>query len=151
MPQSLAKVLVHIIFSTKSRFPFLSNTAVCKEMHTYLGGTCNNLDSPVIIVGGVSEHVHILCRLSRNITIAKLIGDMKRESSKWIKTKGGILTKFSWQNGYGIFSVSESKVEQVRQYISNQEKHHRKKNFQDEYRKFLNKYNVEYNERYVWD
>jgi len=151
MPQSLAKVLVHIIFSTKSRFPFLSDITIRSEMHAYLGGTCNNLESPVIIVGGISEHVHILCRLSRSISIAKLIGELKRESSKWIKTKGGILTKFSWQNGYGIFSVSESNVEQVREYILNQEKHHRKKNFQDEYRTFLNKYRVEYNEKYVWD
>jgi putative transposase len=151
MPQSLAKVLVHIIFSTKSRFPFLSDITIRSEMHAYLGGTCNNLESPVIIVGGISEHVHILCRLSRSISIAKLIGELKRESSKWIKTKGGILTKFSWQNGHGIFSVSESNVEQVREYILNQEKHQRKKNFQDEYRTFLNKYRVEYNEKYVWD
>ncbi len=82
MPQSLAKVLVHIIFLTKSRLPYLTDKAVRKEMHAYIGGTYNNLDSPVIIVGGVSEHIHILCRLSRNITIAKLIGDVKRESSK---------------------------------------------------------------------
>ncbi|MBM4161785.1 MAG: IS200/IS605 family transposase [Ignavibacteria bacterium] len=151
MPQSLAKVLVHIVFSTKQRYPFLSDKHIRAEMHAYLGGTCNELECPVLSVGGVADHVHILCVLSRNITIAKLVGDVKRASSKWIKTKGRMLTKFAWQNGYGVFSVGQSEVERVREYIAGQEEHHRKKTFQDEYRSFLKEYGVDYDERYVWD
>jgi putative transposase len=151
MPQSLAKVILHIVFSTKNRFPFLSDKTVRNELHAYIGGTCNNLDCQVIIVGGVEDHIHILCSLSRNISIAKLVGDMKRSSSKWIKTKGGIVTKFAWQNGYGVFSVDQHDVERVRAYIADQEEHHREKIFQDEYRNFLNEYKIEYDERYVWD
>jgi len=151
LPQSLAKVLVHIVFSTKNRSPFLSDKNVREEMHAYLGGTCNNLDCPVLTVGGVADHVHILCALSRNLSIAKVIGDIKRGSSKWIKTKGRMLTKFAWQNGYGVFSVGQSEVERVRQYIVDQEDHHRKKTFQDEYRSFLKEYGVNYDERYIWD
>ena len=151
MPQSLAKVFVHIVFSTKNRSPFLSDRNVREEMHAYLGGTCNNLDCPVLTVGGAADHVHILCALSRNLSIAKVVGDMKRGSSKWIKTKGRMLTKFAWQNGYGVFSVGQSEVERVRQYIAGQVDHHKKKTFQDEYRAFLEEYGVNYDERYVWD
>jgi putative transposase len=151
MPQSLAKVVVHIVFSTKNRSPFLSDRVVRKEMHAYLGGTCNNLDCPVLTVGGFADHVHILCALSRNVSIAKLVGDIKRGSSKWIKTKGRMLTKFAWQNGYGVFSVGEAEIERVRQYIVGQEDHHKKKTFQDKYRSFLKEYGVNYDERYVWD
>ena len=151
MPQSLAKVLMHIVFSTKSRYPFFVDKNLREEMHAYLGGTCNNLDCPVLTVGGVADHVHILCALSRNLSIAKLVGEIKRGSSKWVKTNGRILTKFAWQNGYGAFSVSQSDVERARKYIATQEEHHRKKTFQDEYRAFLKEYEVEYDERYVWD
>jgi len=151
MPQSLAKVLVHIVFSTKNRYPFLMDKDIGSEMHAYLGGTCKKLDCPVLIVGGVADHVHMLCALTRNYSLAKVIGEMKRESSKWIKTKGMMLTKFTWQSGYGVFSVSQSQVERVRKYIGEQEEHHRKKTFQDEYRSFLKSYEVEYDERYVWD
>jgi putative transposase len=151
MPQSLAKVLVLIVFSTKNRSPFLSDKNVREEMHAYLGGTCNDLDCPVMTVGGVADHVHILCALSRNLSIAKVVGDIKRGSSKWIKTKGRMLTKFAWQNGYGVFSVGKSEVDRVRQYIKGQEDHHKKKTFQDEYRAFLNEYEVNFDERYLWD
>lgn len=151
MPQSLAKVLVHLVFSTKNRYPFLADKNMRDEMHAYLGGTCNELDCPVLKVGGVADHVHILCALSRNLTIAKLIGEIKRPSSKWIKTKRRMLGKFAWQNGYGAFSVGRSEVERVRAYIAGQEEHHRKRTFQDEYHAFLKEYGVEYDERYVWD
>ena len=151
MPQSLAKVVVHIVFSTKNRYPFLADKNIRSEMHAYLGGTCNELECPVLTVGGVADHVHILCALSRKLSIAKVIGDIKRGSSKWIKTKGRMRTKFAWQNGYGIFSVGQSELERVRQYILSQEDHHRKKTFQDEYRSFLKEYGVTYDESYVWD
>ena len=151
MPQSLSNVLVHLVFSTKHRRPFLIDKEVRNEMHAYLGGTCNNLDCPVLIVGGVADHVHILCALSRNLSIAKIVGEIKRSSSKWVKTKGGMLMGFAWQNGYGAFSVGKSEVEHVRAYIGDQENHHSKKTFQDEYRLFLLEYGVEHDERYVWD
>ncbi|MBI4428133.1 MAG: IS200/IS605 family transposase [Ignavibacteriales bacterium] len=151
MPQSLAKVLIHLVFSTKNRYPFLSDKNIRDEMHAYLGGTCNELDSQVLKVGGAADHVHLLCTLSRNLTIAKLVGEIKRSSSKWVKTKGRMLTKFAWQNGYGAFSVGQAEIERVRAYITGQEEHHRKKTFQDEYREFLKEYGVEYDERYVWD
>jgi putative transposase len=151
MPQSLAKVIVHIVFSTKNRHPFLADRDIRKEMHAYLGGTASQLECPVLTVGGVSDHVHILCILSRNLSIAKLVGDIKRSSSKWVKTKGRMLTKFAWQNGYGVFSVGQSEIERVKAYIAAQEEHHGKKTFQDEYRSFMKEYGMEYDERYVWD
>jgi putative transposase len=151
MPQSLAKVLVHLVFSTKSRHPFLSDKGIRNQMHAYLGGTCNQLECPVLTVGGVADHVHILCLFSRNMSIAELVGEIKRGSSKWIKMKGKMLTKFAWQNGYGVFSVGQSEVDRVKQYIAGQEEHHRVKTFQDEYRSMLREYEVEYDEQYVWD
>ncbi len=120
-------------------------------MHAYLGGICNSLGCQVLAVGGPSDHIHILCRLSRTVTIAKLVEDVKKSSSKWIKTKGGRYTRFRWQNGYGVFSVSESDAGRVKAYIASQEEHHRRKTFQDEYRNALQEHGVEYNERYVWD
>ena len=151
MAQSLAKVLVHVIFSTKNRYPFLSDKDIRNEMHAYLGGTLNKLDSVAILVGGSSDHIHILCRLSRKYSIAKVVGDIKRASSKWIKTKGKMLTKFEWQNGYGAFSIGKSETNRIKAYITNQEEHHKKKSFQDEFRLFLKSYEIEYDERYVWD
>lgn len=151
MPQSLAKIYVQIVFSTKNRFPFLSMPETRNEMHAYLGGTLKKLDCPVLAVGGPSDHVHIMAILSRNIAVSEAIGDIKRSSSKWVKTKGPGLRKFAWQNGYGVFSVSQSHVERVRSYIKEQEDHHRREGFQDELRALLKTYEVEYDERYVWD
>jgi REP element-mobilizing transposase RayT len=151
MPQSLAKIYVHIVFSTKERFPFLQDKRIREEMHAYLGGICRNQNSPALIVGGVADHVHILSRLARVISVADLLKEMKIQSSKWIKTKTDSLTKFRWQNGYGAFSVGQREVERVISYIRSQQEHHRKKTFQEEYRQFLKEYDVEYDERYVWD
>jgi putative transposase len=151
MPQSLAKIYLHIIFSTKNREPFLANHDIRNEMHAYLGGTCKHLGCPVLSVSGVSDHVHICCMLSRTITIADLIGEIKRESSKWIKSKGGLFSKFAWQNGYSAFSVGLSEIDRVKAYIAGQEEHHRKKTFQDELRVLYREYGIKYNERYVWD
>ncbi len=151
MPQSLANVLVHIVFSTKHRYPFLTDRSIRSEMHAYLGGTCNNLTCPVITVGGVSDHVHILCRLSRVHSLADLLKEIKQASSKWVKTKGGLLTKFAWQNGYGAFSLGQSDIPRLRSYIEGQEQHHKKARFQDEYRAFLKEYEIGFDERFVWD
>lgn len=151
MPQSLANVLVHIVYSTKNRYPFLKDNDLRSELHAYLGGTCNDLGCQNLTVGGVADHVHLLCSLSRTITIADLLKELKINSSKWMKTKGKIFEKFSWQNGYGAFSVGRTEVERVVAYIRNQEAHHRHKTFQEEYRVFLKEYQIEYDERYVWD
>ncbi len=151
MPQSLAKVYLHLVFSTKDRTPFLSNRRLRQETHAYLAGACRQLGSPSLIVGGVEDHVHILCYMSRTLSIADLIKEAKRESSKWIKTKDGTLSDFHWQGGYGAFSISPSHVDDLRRYIASQEEHHRQESFQDEFRRLLRKYGIEYDEKYLWD
>jgi REP element-mobilizing transposase RayT len=151
MPQSLVINYQHLVFSTKNRALFLSDPAVRSEMHAYLGGFCRNHDSPSLAIGGVEDHVHILCRLHKSHLVEDFIRDIKRDSSKWIKGKGEAYSTFHWQGGYGVFSVSPSHVEALRQYIANQEEHHRKESFQDEFRRLLRKYGEEWDERYVWE
>ncbi|REJ96069.1 MAG: IS200/IS605 family transposase [Planctomycetota bacterium] len=151
MPQSLAQIYLHIIFSTKDRRPFLQDADLRSALHAYLAGACNNLECPAIEVGGVEDHVHVLCRLGRVLTIADLLRELKKESSKWVKDRSSDLQAFSWQTGYGAFSVSPSHVEPLRTYIATQAEHHRRETFQDEFRRLLRKYGVEYDERYVWD
>jgi putative transposase len=151
MPQSLTQIYLHIVFSTKDRRPFLQNAAVRDEAHHFLGGTCNRLECPVLRVGGAADHVHILCRLGRKISVADLVKELKRESSQWLKTKSSDLTDFYWQRGYGAFSVSPGHIEGLRNYITNQEEHHRKETFQEEFRRLLTKYGLEWDEQYVWD
>jgi REP element-mobilizing transposase RayT len=150
MSQSLAKVLVHLIFSTKHRRPFIA-TNVREELAGYMVGTLRNLDSPSLLVNAVEDHVHILFSLSRNYAIKTIAEEVKKSSSKWIKTKGPAFRGFSWQAGYGAFSVSQSAVASTRRYIAGQEEHHRRVTFQEEFRRFLEKYEVPYDERYVWD
>jgi len=151
MPQSLAQVYLHLVFSTKNRQAWFQNAALREELHNYLGGTCRALDSPSLVVGGVADHVHILCRLGRMVAIATLVRDLKRETSKWIKTKGAEFDLFHWQEGYGAFSISPGHVEMLREYIRNQESHHQTESFQDELRRIMRKYGIEFDERYVWD
>ena len=151
MPQSLAKIYLHLVFSTKDRRPFLRERGLRQELHAYMAGACRQMNSPSLVVGGVEDHVHLLCFLSRTITIADLVKELKRESSKWIKTKSQKDADFRWQGGYGAFSISPAHVDDLRRYIENQEEHHRRESFQDEYRRLLKKYEVEYDERYVWD
>ena len=150
MAQSLAQIYLHIVFSTKDRTPFLNDKDLRDEMHGYLGGACNILDSPVLRIGGTEDHVHILCRLSRKYAIADLLRKLKQNSSKWVKTKNPALSDFYWQDGYGAFSVSPAHVPALRRYIEDQEEHHRKETFQDEFRRLLVKYGIEWDERYVW-
>jgi REP element-mobilizing transposase RayT len=121
------------------------------ELHAYLGGICNKLECTVIKIGGYTDHIHILCMLSKKIALMKLMEELKSHSSKWIKTKGAGYENFYWQDGYGAFSVNPAEVDNVIRYITNQHKHHSKKIFQDEYRAILKKNNVDYDERYVWD
>ena len=138
------------MFSTKHRQPLI-HAPVEAELHSYLGGICNKLDCPVIKVGGYTDHIHILCMLSKKIALMKLMEELKSHSSKWIKTKGEDYANFYWQDGYGAFSVNPSEVDIVVNYIANQHEHHSKTTFTTEYRALLKKYEVEYDERYVWD
>jgi putative transposase len=151
VPQSLAKILVHTVFSTKERRPFLRDKPVREELHRYLGGILINLECQPIIAGGVEDHVHLLCALSRTCNAADMVKELKRGSSLWLKAKKPELRDFAWQNGYGIFSVGFSQIESVQDYIAGQEEHHRKVSFQDEFRQLLRRYNIEFDERYVWD
>jgi len=148
MSQSLANIIVHIIFSTKDRRLLISDE-VRPKLHGYLAGILNNLKSPAIVMNSVADDVHILCVQSKNFAASKLIEEIKKSSSKWMKLNG--CPKFAWQSGYGVFSVSPSNVDSVRKYIEDQERHHRRTTFKDEFRKFLKKYNVSYDERYVWE
>jgi putative transposase len=150
MAQSLSKVYVHIIFSTKNRLSKIDNE-IKTLLFEYLGGISKGLECNPLKVGGHHDHVHLLCLLSRKIPQMKLLEELKKQSSKWMKTKGQIYSDFYWQDGYGIFSVNPSETDVVVNYINNQEEHHKRINFQDEFRTFLNKYKVEYDEKYVWD
>jgi putative transposase len=150
MPQSLSAMVIHVVFSIKYRQPNLTPT-IQAELHPYLAGIINNLGCHTIQVGGVEDHVHLLFYLSRTLTMAKIVESVKTGSSKWLKTKFPDLAEFQWQIGYGAFSVSQSDVTRVVDYILNQEEHHRQLSFQDEYRRLLNRYLVKYDEKYVWD
>jgi len=150
MPQSLAKVYVHIIFSTKNRLRFITKK-IKNELYAYISGILINIKSDVIKINGTEDHLHVLCTLPRTISIAKLLEEIKKSSSKWIKTKGEEWSTFSWQDGYGIFSISQSILQKTLDYIENQEEHHKEMSFQDELRKFLESYNIDYDEKYLWD
>ena len=147
MGQSLVKNYIHIVFGTKYREPLI-HEEIENELHKYLGGICNSLNCSVLIVGGYTDHIHIL---SKNISLVELVKKIKSHSSKWIKTRSKNYSNFYWQDGYGAFSVNPSQIEVVKNYIANQKEHHDKKSFKNEFRLFLKKYEVEYDEKYVWD
>jgi REP element-mobilizing transposase RayT len=151
VPQSLAKILVHTVFSTKDRRPFLRDKPLREELHRYIGGILANLECQPVIVGGMEDHLHWLCALSRTCEPATLVKEAKRSSSLWLKTKSPGLADFAWQSGYGIFSIGFSQIESVRNYIVGQEEHHRKVTYEDEFRQLLRRYEIEFDERYVWD
>jgi REP element-mobilizing transposase RayT len=151
MPQSLANVLLHIVFSTKSRAPFLQSRKVRDELNGYMVGTLQGIGCTSLIVRCVEDHIHCLCQLSRTKSIAALVEAMKVESSSWAKQQGPALRDCYWQSGYGAFSVSQSNVPEVKAYIANQEEHHRRVSYQDELRALLRRHNIEFDERYVWD
>jgi putative transposase len=151
MAQSLARVVLHITFSTKDRRPYLRSSQLRDALDAYIVGTLQNLKCPSIITRSVEDHVHILCNLARTVTIAKLLQAVKASSSEWVKSHEKGVQAFYWQNGYGAFSVSESNVKRVERYIAAQEEHHRKMSFQDEFRLLLKRHNIDWDERYVWD
>ena len=154
MVQTLSQIYMHIVFHVNLNREVRIPAALQPRLHAYLSAICKNHDSPSIIIGGADDHVHVLCYISKTLAPSKLLEELKSRSSKWMKTQapeyGTLLGEFSWQNGYGVFSVSASKVDSVKQYIANQIEHHRKRSFKDEYRLLLDKHNVDYDERYLW-
>ncbi len=150
MPQSLSKVIIHIIFSSKDREPWL-DPDVRPRMHAYVATICRDLNAEALRVGGVADHLHIVTTLPRSLSQADMVETLKKTSSKWIKGLNAKYRQFYWQRGYGAFSVSPSQLDAVLEYVENQEEHHRTRSFQEEYRDFLRKHRVEFDERYVWD
>jgi putative transposase len=150
MAQSLSKVILHIIFSTKSREPWLDSD-VRPRMHAYLATICRDLGGETSRVGGVADHVHIITTLPRTLSQAEMVEQIKKASSKWIKGVEARYRGFFWQRGYAAFSVSPSQLQVVFQYVTAQEEHHRTQTFQDEYREFLHRHGIEFDEQYVWD
>jgi putative transposase len=150
MPQSLARLHVHLIFSTKHRAPLLRDP-VRDALHRYMAVVLQNAGCPPALINSVEDHVHILFDLGRTVAVSTAVEDVKKSSSKWIKTQGVPYASFAWQAGYGAFAVSESNVEAVRAYIADQREHHQKRTYQEEYRALLERHGVAFDERYVWD
>ncbi|QIY90467.1 IS200/IS605 family transposase [Chryseobacterium gallinarum] len=150
MPQSLVKNYIHIVFSTKYRNDFIDEK-IEKELYSYIAVLCKDFESTALQIGGTDNHIHILCRLSQKIALMKLIQEIKAHSSKWIKTKDEKYENFFWQNGYGAFSVGEKDIYTVKNYIKNQRQHHQTQNFKNEMIEILEKHNMEYDEKYLWD
>jgi putative transposase len=146
MPQSLAKIYIHSIFSTKNREPLLGD-AIRPDLHAYLGGILRDLDCPAVEINTEPDHAHVMCLLSRTRSLSDVVGQLKRSSSAWLKTMDSALGAFHWQTGYGAFSVSQSGVEEVREYIRGQHAHHQRVTFQDEFRAFLRRYDLTFDER----
>jgi REP element-mobilizing transposase RayT len=151
MSQSVSRDFQHFVFSTKERATFLTDPTFRRKVHAYMAGACKNMESPPVVIGGVADHVHVFCRLSKNLSQAAFVRDLKRETTKWIKANNASLRDFRWQAGYGAFSVSPSHVDALARYIQNQEAHHRKLGFQDEFRRLCKKYGADLDERYAWD
>lgn len=150
MPQSLAQILVHLVFSTKNREALLAED-IRDELHAYIGGIVHNQKGTLLKTGSVADHIHLLIAHPRACAPSELVQEIKTGSSKWLKTKSARYVQFHWQSGYGIFSISPSHRPVLEDYIGNQAEHHRVVTFQEEYRRLLQKYGIEYDERYVWD
>ena len=149
MSQTLTKLTVHVVFSTKNRRDLIA-PCIASELYAYIGGICRSNDSPLLAVGGTANHVHLLISLSKNIALADLMMTIKKDSSRWIKTKGGEFDDFYWQDGYGAFSVSESQVSAVLDYIARQEERHKTQTFEEELVAFAEKYGIAYDPRYLF-
>ena len=150
MGQSLSQIYIHLTFGTKNRFPFIKKE-IEEQLHAYIAGTLKKYDSPALIINSVPDHIHILFRLSKNYTIARIAEEIKKQSSKWMKQIEYGHKDFSWQAGYGAFSVSSGKIDIVKNYIANQKEHHKKRNYQEEVEEFMKQYEVtDYNENFFW-
>ena len=150
MPQSLAKIHLHLVFSTKNREPTLLDSAR-EPLHAYMATVLKNLGCHANLINSVEDHAHLLFELARTVTVSQVVEDVKKSSSKWIKTQAGISAGFAWQGGYGVFSVSQSNVEAVGAYIASQREYHRTQSFQDELRALFARHEIAFDERYVWD
>ena len=152
MPQSLAKVTLHLVFSTKNRVPFFRDPELRRQLFAYMSTILREkVDSPALLINGVEDHLHALISLSRKVAIMEVVQKTKTETTKWLKKQAPELREFAWQAGYGVFSVSESKLTEVIRYVENQERHHRVMTFQEEYRKLCDRHGVELDERYAWE
>ena len=149
MGQTLVQNYIHIIFSTKNRMRYIKQHRQ-EAIFSYIGGLCNKKKCQVLRVGGYEDHIHILCLLAKNIAVIDLMRFIKSNSSKWIKKQYPELEFFSWQEGYGAFSINAQQTEAVIHYIENQKEHHKTTSFQDELLYFLKKYKMDYDERYIW-
>ena len=151
MSQSLVKNLIHLVYSTKNRQRWIPE-GVRDRFFAYQVGIFRQWECPALVIGGVDDHVHALFSLSKNHALKKIVEEVKKGSSKWMKTaEAAANTNFCWQNGYAAFSVSQSSVDEVRKYIENQEDHHRKMTFQDELRALFTRHGIDFDERFVWD
>jgi REP element-mobilizing transposase RayT len=151
MAQTLTSLLIHVVYSTKHRADLIV-PAIERDLHRYMGGIGAALDSPILASGGTTNHVHLLVSLSKNIALSELVMNLKKDSSKWIKTRGDAAKGFRWQDGYSAFSIGESGHGALEKYIRNQKEHHRSLSFEDEVRALVKKYKVvEFDERYAWD
>jgi REP element-mobilizing transposase RayT len=150
MAQSLSSILIHLIFSTKHREPLVV-PKVEEAPHAYMAGILKGMQCPTLTIGGMPDHVHVLLAPARTRSVGEVVEGLKKDSSGWMKTQGTSFSEFYWQAGYGAFSIGQSSVAETRQYIDNQKEHHKVRTFQDEYRAFLRKYGVEYDERHAWD
>lgn len=150
MPQSLAYNYIHLVFSTKYREDLILYS-VEQQLYAHIAGICSRLDSHALAIGGMPDHIHILLSLSKKQALVKLVQEIKKISSLWMKEQPDIQPDFYWQNGYGAFSVSPRHIERVKRYIANQKKHHASATFQEEYIGFLKEYTANYDERYLWD
>ena len=150
MPQSLARLHVYLVFSTKNRQPFITD-AVRPSLHAYMAAVLQNLGCAPVLINSVEDHAHLLMDLSQTVPVSQAAEDVKKSSSKWIKSQGAHFSAFAWQSGYGAFAVSQSNIEAVRTYIAQQREHHRRRTFQEEVREFLRRHGLAFDERYVWD
>ena len=151
MSQSFSRQWLHLVFATKYREPFLLDPKIRRQVHAYLAGICKNLDCEPRIIGGMPDHVHVLCDLSKNLALKDLVQNLKQESSKWIKRQWPDLAGFYWQTGYAAFSVSPNALDRVHAYIDRQEIHHRQKGFKEELILFFDQAGITYNKTYLWD
>jgi len=149
MATTFTRILLHVVFSTKNRANLIA-PAIETPLHHYIRGIVTNLQCHLLGIGGTADHVHMLVSMAKAVTVVELMEVVKKESSKWVKTQGSPFASFYWQEGYGAFSIGESGVDALRAYIDNQKEHHRTVSFEDEFLKFLSKYNVPYDERYLW-
>jgi putative transposase len=150
MGQSLSNTLMHIIFSTKNRQPYIHDK-VNLRLYGYIRAICHDQESPILQIGGIADHIHILVNLSRKQSLSKLVNEIKSHSSKWIKTIDSDTQTFAWQSGYGAFSVGQLEYQKVINYISNQKEHHKVMSFKEEYLRFLKTYGMKFDEKYLWE